>query len=183
MFMGQSAMIEKRGKIEMTLPSVADLIQRYNLQPHPEGGFFRESYRSSGLIPHAALPSGFGGDRSYATAIYYLLLQGSKSSWHRIQSDETWHFYLGGSMTILQLSPEGQMTLIRLGSNIMHGETVQYTVPAGYWFGAFPDSETAYSFVGCTVAPGFDFSDFTLVETEKLITQFPHAKDEILLLS
>jgi predicted cupin superfamily sugar epimerase len=167
----------------MMSPSVADLIQRYDLQAHPEGGFFRESYRASGLIPHAALPSAFSGDCAYATAIYFLLPQGSKSSWHRIQSDETWHFYLGGSMSILQLSLEGQFTATRLGSNILDGETLQYTVPAGYWFGAIPDPETSYSFVGCTVAPGFDFSEFTLADIDVLIEQFPHARQDILCLS
>ena len=167
----------------MNTPSIADLIKRYDLQPHPEGGFFRESYRASGLIPQSALPSCFNGDRAYATVIYYLLPQGSKSSWHCIQSDETWHFYLGGSMSILQLSPEGQFTSTCLGSNILGGETLQYTVPAGYWFAAIPEPETPYSFVGCTVAPGFDFSEFTLANTGALIEQFPDARQEIVRLS
>jgi len=129
------------------------------------------------------LPPTFKGDRAYATAIYYLLPQGSKSSWHQIQSDETWHFYLGGTMSILQLSPEGQFTCTRMGSNILDGETLQYTVPAGYGFGAIPDPETPYAFVGCTVAPGFDFSDFTMGNTSALIEQFPHARQDILRLS
>jgi len=167
----------------MKMPTVTDLIQRYDLQPHPEGGFFRESYRASGWIPQAALPSSFNGDRAYATAIYFLLPQGSKSSWHRLQSDETWHFYLGGPLTLLQISPEGQVASVRLGPAILQGDTLQYTVPAGYWFGALPDPDSPFSFVGCTVAPGFDFSDFTLISAETLIEQFPQARQEISLLS
>ena len=167
----------------MAIPSVLDLVQHYDLQPHPEGGFFRESYRATGLIPQTALSASFSGDRAYSTAIYFLLPQGTKSSWHQIQSDETWHFYLGGPLTILHISPKGEFSAIRLGADILNGEMVQYTVPAGYWFGAIPAPESAYCFVGCTVAPGFDFSEFTLIDPEKLIEQFPQHEKHILRLA
>ncbi|WRH67061.1 MAG: cupin domain-containing protein [Planktothrix sp. GU0601_MAG3] len=76
--------------------TVEELIEKYQLIPHPEGGYFRETYRSDGVIPHSALPGNFKGDRNYCTGIYFLLPQGTKSCLHRIQSDEMWHFYLGG---------------------------------------------------------------------------------------
>lgn len=163
-----------------------ELIRHYNLEPHPEGGFFRESYRAEQVIPQSVLPEAFQGNRAYSTAIYFLLPHGTKSSLHRIESDEIWHFYWGSPLTIIQISPEGQVKKTRLGPNISNGETLQYVVPAGDWFGAFPDSEDSpkgFSFVGCTVAPGFDFAEFTLADSKALIQQFPYAQTEIELLS
>ncbi|MBD2480442.1 cupin domain-containing protein [Planktothrix sp. FACHB-1365] len=163
--------------------TVEQLIEKYQLIPHPEGGYFRETYRSEGVIPDSALPDNFTGDRNYCTGIYFLLPQGTKSCLHRIQSDEMWHFYLGGSMTLVLMHEDYGVQNIILGSDIQAGETVQFIVPAGWWFGGYPNSESAYSFVGCTVAPGFDFADFELASRTDLISQFPESSELILKLT
>jgi len=163
--------------------TVEKLIEKYQLIPHPEGGYFRETYRSEGVIPHQALPDNFKGDRNYCTGIYFLLPQGTKSCLHRIQSDEMWHFYLGGSMTLVLMHEDYGVQNIILGSDLQAGETVQFVVPAGWWFGGYPNSESAYSFVGCTVAPGFDFADFELGTRTDLISKFPESSELILKLT
>ncbi len=163
--------------------TVEKLIEKYQLIPHPEGGYFRETYRSEGVIPHQALPDNFKGDRNYCTGIYFLLPQGTKSCLHRIQSDEMWHFYLGGSMTLVLMHEDYGVQNIILGSDLQAGETVQFVVPAGWWFGGYPNPESAYSFVGCTVAPGFDFADFELGTRTDLISKFPESSELILKLT
>ncbi|MFM6401178.1 cupin domain-containing protein [Planktothrix sp.] len=163
--------------------TVEKLIEKYQLIPHPEGGYFRETYRSEGVVPHQALPDNFKGDRNYCTGIYFLLPQGTKSCLHRIQSDEMWHFYLGGSMTLVLMHEDYGVQNIILGSDLQAGETVQFVVPAGWWFGGYPNSESAYSFVGCTVAPGFDFADFELGTRTDLISKFPESSELILKLT
>lgn len=163
--------------------TVEQLIEKYQLIPHPEGGYFRETYRSEGVIPNSALPDNFKGDRNYCTGIYFLLPQGTKSCLHRIQSDEMWHFYLGGSMTLVLMHEDYGLQNIILGSDIQQGETVQFVVPGGWWFGGYPNSESAYSFVGCTVAPGFDFADFELGTRTDLLSKFPESSELILKLT
>ena len=157
---------------------INDLVELYNLEPHPEGGFYKETFRDDKSIPASSLPE-HGGDRSYSTGIYFLLTKGMISSLHRIKSDEMWHFYLGGPLTVVQISPNGDVEEIVLGQGVKSGQKVQHVVPAGYWFGAYPNEGSEYSFVGCTVAPGFDFRDFEMGNRENLIKQFPNAKDII----
>ena len=158
--------------------TVDELVKMYDLQPHPEGGFFKETYRSKETIPGGNLPN-HGGDRNYSTAIYFLLPEGSKSALHRIKSDELWHFYAGDPMTVVQISPEGNVEEIVMGSDVKNGQKVQHTVPAGHWFGAYPNSGSRYSFVGCTVSPGFDFTDFEMGKRDELLKQFPNAEKTI----
>ncbi len=152
---------------------VQQLIQHYQMQPHPEGGFFLQTYKSSGSIPQSVLPEGFAGPRPFSTAIYFLLEQGNFSAFHRIRSDECWHFYEGQTLLVHMLNPDGSLTTIRLGPDIAHGELYQYVVPANCWFASEPAPGTSYSFVGCTVSPGFDFADFELADTTTLIAGFP----------
>lgn len=152
---------------------VSDLIRRLRLEPHPEGGYYRETYRSPGVIPHAALPPAFGGARAYATAIYFLLEAGGFSAFHRLQSDECWHFYQGVGLDIYVLEPTGGLTIIRLGADGQHGDVFQAVVPAGRWFASRPAQPEGYALVGCTVAPGFDFADFEMAAAETLIQAFP----------
>ena len=158
---------------------VQQLIDRYKLEPHPEGGFFRETYRSSEYFSATALPDRYGADRSFSTAIYYLLPEGAQSRLHRLKSDEFWHFYLGGPLELIQISPDGAVEEIALGHDISSGQQLQHLVPAGYWFGAQPMSESDFSFVGCTVSPGFDFSDFEMGDRDRLIKLFPAARTVI----
>ncbi len=155
------------------LQTANDIITHYSMQPHPEGGYYKETYRAAELIAHSALPTRFGGDRSFSTAIYFLLPQGNFSAFHRIKSDECWHFYAGGTLLIYVIEATGRLEVIKLGSNVSQGETFQYVVPAGCWFASVPAAGTDFSFVGCTVAPGFDFADFELAERNELINEYP----------
>lgn len=148
------------------------------MKSHPEGGYFAETYRSAEVIPQAALPGRFAGARSFGTAIYFLLESHQFSSLHRIQSDEVWHFYAGLPLEISVISPAGNSTTIRLGNRPDQGEVFQAVVPAGCWFGSkpVPDvtvTDCAFSLVGCTVAPGFDFADFELADRATLLAEFP----------
>jgi len=163
--------------------SIEDLISFYQLQPHPEGGYFKETYRGAEKISQQALPKRFSGDRHISTAIYFLIPAGKKSHLHCIKSDEVWHFYLGGPMTLVQISPSGKVHKIILGQDLKSGQKIQHVVPQGHWFGAYPNPESTFSFVGCTVAPGFDFSDFEMGKRDELLKLFPQAKEEIVLLT
>lgn len=154
-------------------PQTNDVIARLSLQPHPEGGYFRETYRSSGTIPYDALPDGFKGDRSVSTAILYLLAAGDFSGFHRIQSDEIWHFHLGGALLVHEIDEDGVLTTTRVGPDVMLGEQVQYVVEAGRWFAAEPADGTHYVLVGCTVAPGFAFEDFEMADPAELAAAWP----------
>lgn len=155
----------------MQKPTAEDLINIYQLEPHPEGGFYRRSYQANESCSLTR------GNRPFSTAIFFLLPSGSKSALHRIASDEVWHFYLGDSMSIVQIDPEGICTVTVLGSDVLNGEKLQHVVPAGCWFGALPGGN--YSFVGCTVSPGFDFQDFEMGDRQKLFRLYPQNSEWI----
>lgn len=149
-------------------------VEKYNLLPHPEGGYYAETYRSSEGINKDALPERFTGNRTFSTGIYFLLEANDFSAFHRIKSDEMWHFYAGEALDIFVIYPEtGNLEIIKLGSNPDNGETFQAVVPAGTWFGSRPAMGSSYSLVGCTVAPGFDFEDFEMAERNILTNLFP----------
>lgn len=148
-------------------------IKHLQLQPHPEGGFFKETYRSPGIISPECLSSQFKGDRNYSTAIYFLLQKGDFSAFHRIASDECWHFYEGGNLLVHIIDKEGNYSCIRLGRKIDEGETFQFVVPANCWFASEPSPGTEFTLVGCTVAPGFDFEDFEMADEKILLREFP----------
>jgi uncharacterized protein len=152
-------------------------IEHLELQPHPEGGFYKETYRSKGKIAADCLPRDIERDRSYSTAIYFLLQQGDFSAFHRIRSDECWHFYDGGTVLVHVLHQSGEYSCTRVGKNIHEGEVFQYLVPAGAWFASEPAS--FFSLVGCTVAPGFDFADFEMAKKNELVKQFPQHENLI----
>ena len=155
-------------------------IEKYNLLPHPEGGYYAETYRSSESVDKGALPERFTGNRSFSTGIYFLLGKENFSAFHRIKSDEMWHFYAGEGLDIFVIYPEsGQLEIIKLGSNPDNGETFQAVVPAGTWFGSRPAAGSDYCLVGCTVAPGFDFEDFEMADREILTDLFPQHKKMI----
>jgi len=158
----------------MTPPSdtASYWVSALSLTPHPEGGFFKETYRASDLIPVGTFGDRFDGPRNVATGIYYLLESGDFSAFHRIRSDEMWHFYAGGALE-LHILHEGRHDAIRIGREIHRGEVLQYVVPAGAWFAATPVTGVAYSLLGCTVSPGFDFADFEMANSTELAHQFP----------
>lgn len=153
--------------------TVIELVERFQLLPHPEGGYYAETYRSDEEMAQACLPARFRGGRVFATAIYFLLEQGNFSAFHRIQSDECWHFYTGQSLLVHVIHPDGAYKLVKLGSNLLAGEVFQAVVPAGSWFASETAPGGQYSFVGCTVAPGFDFADFELAEAGRLAELYP----------
>jgi len=149
-------------------------VEKHQMLPHPEGGYFTETYRATEQIPKAALPDRFNGSRAFSTAIYFLLEGHHFSALHRIQADEVWHFYAGDPLEVFVIHPvSGALKIIRLGPDPDAGEVFQAVVPAGAWFGSRPVAGAAYSLVGCTVAPGFDFADFELAERVALLAEFP----------
>ena len=160
--------------------TVENLIERLELAPHPEGGWYRETYRSGETITADALPERFGSDRSFCTAIYFLLGKNDVSALHCIKSDEMWHFYAGAPLTVHLISASGEYRTITLGPDLAGCETYQAVVPAGCWFGAEVTGSGDYSLVGCTVAPGFDFADFEMANLDDLLKQFPGHADIIL---
>jgi predicted cupin superfamily sugar epimerase len=159
------------GNMRVIDPAVEHLIERFGLKPHPEGGHYAETYRSGQMIRRGGAS---GIERAASTAIYYLLSAGAYSAWHRIASDEIWHFYAGHALDVHVLTPEGELITHRLG-NALHrpGSSFQAIVPAGSWFGAELADPSSYAFVGCTVAPGFEFSEFELASTASLLTEYP----------
>jgi uncharacterized protein len=148
-------------------------IRKLKLIPHPEGGYFRETYRSTERIMTAGLPKRYSGSRHFSTAILFLLKKGQVSRLHRLKSDETWHFHAGSALTIHAISPAGRYKAFRLGGSPVRGEEFQITVKAGHWFGATIAGRGAFSLVGCTVAPGFEFADFEMADRRKLIGRYP----------
>ena len=167
--------------------TAADYIAALNLKAHPEGGYYVQTYQATETIPQSALPARFGGDRPHSTAIYFLLENHNRSALHRIQSDEVWHFYAGGPLHVYMIEPEsGTLSVIRLGNQPNRGDVFQAVVPAGYWFGSKPVGEPdvpAFSLVGCTVAPAFDFAEFELADSGTLLNRFPQHEAVISLLS
>eukprot|EP01112_Ceratiomyxa_fruticulosa_P024187 TRINITY_DN96_c0_g1_i5.p1 TRINITY_DN96_c0_g1~~TRINITY_DN96_c0_g1_i5.p1 ORF type:complete len:168 (-),score=23.99 TRINITY_DN96_c0_g1_i5:90-593(-) len=148
-------------------------IAQLNLKPHIEGGFYRETYRSSEVIPGKALPPQFKTDHSFSTAIYYLLKNDEFSTFHKISADEMFHYYAGGTLVIHMINKEGARSNVKIGPNIENGEKFQFVVPAGTWFCAHPTLETLFTLSGCTVAPGFEFSDFEVGKKDDLSRMFP----------
>jgi uncharacterized protein len=130
--------------------SAADVIRLLDLRPHPEGGHFRETFRD---------PRQDGDGRSLSTAIYFLLAAGERSHWHRVDAVEIWHWHAGAALA-LQIAGSDGVATVRVGADLVGGERPQAVVPAGAWQAAA--SLGAWTLVGCTVAPGFDFTGFEL---------------------
>lgn len=156
-----------------SMTKAEQLIKQYDLQSHPEGGWYKQTYKSTGVISAAMLPPGFGGDRVFSTAIYFLLVKGDFSAFHRIKSDECWHFYAGGPLHIFIIDHNGGLRTVTLGNDIDKDETFQLVVPANCWFASRPARDSEYCLVGCTVAPGFEFEDFELADAERLAALYP----------
>jgi len=151
-------------------PDARYWIERLDLVEHPEGGCYRETYRSEQSIPGSgAHPAG----RSFSTAIFYLLRSGDVSRFHRLRSDEVFHHYAGSPFILHVLHPGGGYDTVALGHDPERGEVLQAVIPAGAWFGATIESPDTFALVGCSVAPGFEFSDFEPADRAKLIADFP----------
>ena len=150
------------------------IIERFKLKAHPEGGYFHENYRSLGKINSSSLWNGAQGTRNYSTGIYFLLDKNQFSAFHRIKQDEMWHFYAGSTLLLHIINQEGSYKLIKIGSDMIEGSFFQYVVPAGTWFACEVEDKNSYSFCGCTVSPGFDFRDFEMPSRKKLLSKFPN---------
>lgn len=152
----ETTMIEKE---------INDLVNSLELLPHPEGGFYKETYRSEGLVK--------SGDRNLMTSIYFLLTSDNVSRFHRIKSDELWFYHGGSSLIVHTLSKENGHQENIVGNDLEKGYLPQFLVPKDTIFGSTVLEENSYSLVSCVVAPGFDFADFELFEQEELLKEFP----------
>jgi len=160
------------------------IIALLNLKPHPkEGGYFRETYRSSETISEKTLPRRYKGIRSFATAIYYLLTPETISAMHRLQSDEIFHFYLGDPVEMLQLWPDGTGRILVLGSDLLNGMQAQVIIPKGAWQGGRLFKNGKFALLGTTVSPGFEFADYESGRKDELIKSYPQFRERIIALT
>ncbi|KAK3438655.1 hypothetical protein EUGRSUZ_C03305 [Eucalyptus grandis] len=180
------------------------IVEKLKLTPHPEGGFFSETFRDTSIhLSRSQLPPHYKVDRPVSTSIYFMLPAGSVSHLHRIPCAETWHFYLGEPLTVLELNDkDGSFKLTCIGSDLtVDNQQPQYTVPPNVWFGSFPtkdytispdgsvlkaaprDAEKHYSLVGCTCAPAFQFQDFELAKRSDFLSRFPNLEPVLSILT
>jgi predicted cupin superfamily sugar epimerase len=153
--------------------TVAALVRRFELEPHPEGGYFREVYRSSVTVKHPGIPAGDSNERRGGSLIYFLLGRDDFSAFHRVRwTDEIWHLYAGGPIELHLLDPHGTYSRRALASDLAIGEPTT-VVPAGWWQAARLAPGCAWAFGGCTVAPGFEFADFEMPPRARLVEQYP----------
>jgi uncharacterized protein len=149
-------------------------IEQLGLSPHPEGGYYRVTYKSDLTIAQSALPNSYQGDRSASTAIYFLLAGNDFSAFHRIASDEVWHFYAGSTLVVYVIDAEGNRSELQLGDRAFQG-----VVKTGCWFASRLKEPSGFALVGCTVAPGFEFADFELAARSELIRTYPSHRNLI----
>jgi uncharacterized protein len=162
-----------------SLQTPMEIVKRLELKPHPEGGYYRETYRSSDTIPVTALASRYNGARSVSTSIYYMLDTNTFSAMHRVKSDEVYHFYSGDPLELLLLYPDGKTEVVIIGSDIAAGHYPQFVIPRDCWQGSRVRPGGSYSLIGATVAPGFDFADFEIGKRADLVAQYPAQSDLI----
>ncbi|WOL12157.1 hypothetical protein Cni_G20922 [Canna indica] len=181
--------------IDSTKKKASEITALLDLQPHPDGGFYLETFRDSISLSKSELPPRYKADRSVSSAIYFLLPSGSVAHLHRLPCAETWHFYMGEPLTVFELLDDGQIKLTVVGPDLGAGHRPQYTVPPNVWFGAFltmdveaslsngtfvrthrRDPELHYSLVGVTCAPAFQFEDNELAKFDELKHLYPNAE-------
>jgi uncharacterized protein len=155
------------------------IIKKLGLIPHPEGGYYKETYRSQEIIDGPALPNRYSGSRNISTSIYYMLHGNQISHFHKLKSDEIWHFYMGSPAIIHCFNNDGYSKTI-VGNDIGHGKLPQFIIKAETWFAAEVEDKNNFFLVGCTVAPGFNFEDFTLASRKELQNKYPAYKDLII---
>jgi predicted cupin superfamily sugar epimerase len=150
-----------------------EIIETLDMRPHPEGGFYKETYRSNQTCISAN-----NAQRNVGTAIYYLLQDDDKSHFHRLSSDELWFFHLGQPLEIVCIV-NGKIETLLLSNHFENGDRPQCLIPANTWFAARVMDSKGYGLVSCTVSPGFDFADFEMADRSLLIAEFPHLKKTI----
>ena len=160
--------------------SAQEIIELLGLKPlRVEGGYFLETYKCQELIPRKALPERYHGKRSFGTAIFYLLTPDTVSALHRLESDEIFHFYLGDPVTMLQLHPDGSTNVVTLGHDIRSDQQLQVVVPRGTWQGSLLNEGGDFALLGCTVAPGFEYSDYESGSRGDLLKEYPEQEELI----
>ena len=152
-------------------PKAQKYIKQLLLKKHPEGGYFREVYRSGERILPTHLPNRYKSSRSFSTSIYFLLEGNQFSSFHLLQSDELWHFYDGSPVILYIIKPKGELSIKKLGKE--KDCELQLTIEMQNWFAAEIEDKTSFALFGCTVSPGFEFDDFELGKRDDLIKKFP----------
>ncbi len=156
-------------------------INKLELKKHPEGGYYREIYRSAEMF--SIDPPKKNLKRNVSTSIYFMLEGTQKSKFHRLKSDELWHFYDGSSIKIYVIDEKGILDEITLGRKTEDGEVFQTVIKKNNWFASEVINKKSFALIGCTVSPGFDFSDFELADRDYLLENFPKYKSLIQKLS
>jgi predicted cupin superfamily sugar epimerase len=154
-------------------------IKKLGLCSHPEGGYFREMYRSQEIIPKKSLPARYPADRVFSTAIYFLLESHQVSKFHRLRSDEMWFYHAGSSLTLYIIEREGTLRQLQVGTDLDNGDQPQVFIEHGVWFGAKVNQENSYTLVSCAVTLGFDFEDFELATQGQLLADYPQHREII----
>lgn len=168
----------------MTQPTADEIMDALQLIPlEPEGGYFKEVYRSDETIEKSALPKRFLGNRTLSTSIYYMIRKGMKSTAHCLKADEIWHFYLGGPLTLIEITTDGKVKKTTMGNDLKNKQELQHVFRRGTVFGAHLNKGVEYALIGATVAPGFDYEDFEMPSREELLKRFPNAAEAIELLT
>jgi len=170
--------LEKSGNVNNMKRNANYWIDTLQLEPHPEGGYFRSTFRSDITIAREALPQRFNGPRPAGSSIYFLVDRENFSAFHRIQADEGWHFYAGSTLLVHIIDSAGVYSELRLGSDPEAGESFHGVVRSGVWFAARPKDPSPadpapFALVGCALSPGFDFDDFEIAKRADLLRQFP----------
>lgn len=159
---------------------LARVVETLGLVPHPvEGGYYKVTYVAKEGTLHAFLPQRFDGDRPFCSEIYYILPPGRISSLHRMKADMTYHFYSGGPLEVVEITPEGEVVRTVMGSDVLAGQRPQHTIPAGHWLGSSGISDDTYALIGCTVAPAMAPEDYEHGLREDLLKEFPQHRDVI----
>lgn len=149
-------------------------IEQLELEPHPEGGYYRETHRSAESLDGDALPERYDGEeRTFGTVIYYLLRSQDVSHMHRLKSDEFWFHHAGSPLAVHTISSDGVYKQLRLGRDLARGQTPHLEVPHGVWFGAVVDEPDSFCLVSCVVTPGFEFEDFEMAQREEVLMLCP----------
>ena len=154
------------------------IIEKLQLMAHPEGGYFKEIYRSNEIIPQSSLPKRYKSERNFSTSIYYLLEGNQVSHFHRLKSDEVWHHYKGSAL-LLHCLERNKYFQIKIGDQVEYDQLPQFVIRAGIWFAAEVVEKKSYSLIGCTVSPGFDFTDFEIADKDEMNKLFPEHSDLI----
>ena len=168
----------------MTQLSAQEVIDILKLQPHPEeGGYFIETHRSDEMHDLENLPPRYDSARCHSTAIYYLLTPETYSHMHKLETDEIFHFYAGDPCEMLQLHQDGTSEVVVLGNDLTAGHKPQVLVPCGSWQGMRLLPSGTFGLMGCTVAPGFEFADYSHATRAELLSQHPEHEERIIRLT